>query len=256
MDYSKLKKQARKNLQGNYGPLVISLLVFAAISIVCTFIGKVTCSPLLEYALYLIAESLLIMGFVKMIVKVSKKKKPVLDDLISETDSFLKYIVITIIVGLILGILFLIAAIAFKSLISVLAHVNEINFILALVLILFGILLVAAVIGVIVYLTVSFSQTLFILHDEKKLSATQVLSKSFDMMYGYVLEYIILTITFIGWMVLGIFTFGILYLWLIPYMMVTYANFYKEVKKNYKAISGDKEPEKIFNDKDVKEEGE
>ena len=34
-----------------------------------------------------------------------------------------------------------------------------------------------------------------------------------------------------GWIILGIFTLGILYLWLTPYMQVTYANFYNSLKE-------------------------
>lgn len=53
------------------------------------------------------------------------------------------------------------------------------------------------------------------------------------MMNGYKLEFFILKLSFLGWIILGIFTFGILYLWLIPYMNVTEANFYNEIKEIY-----------------------
>jgi hypothetical protein len=33
-------------------------------------------------------------------------------------------------------------------------------------------------------------------------------------------------------MILGSFTFGILYIWLMPYMYATFANFYKSLKES------------------------
>ena len=67
--------------------------------------------------------------------------------------------------------------------------------------------------------------------DEPKLSVREILSKSFDMMEDYIVDYFVLIFSFIGWMILGVFTFGILYLWLIPYMLVTLSNFYEKIKK-------------------------
>ena len=55
--------------------------------------------------------------------------------------------------------------------------------------------------------------------------------KSTDMIEGHKNDYILLVLSFFGWFVLGIFTFGILYLWLVPYMLVTLANFYDKIKK-------------------------
>ena len=50
-------------------------------------------------------------------------------------------------------------------------------------------------------------------------------------MNGHKMDYFILNLSFFGWAILGIFTFGLLYLWLIPYMQVTFANFYNEIKE-------------------------
>ena len=44
------------------------------------------------------------------------------------------------------------------------------------------------------------------------------------------MEYFLLCMSFYGWALLGVFTFGILYIWLIPYMQATYANYYKSLK--------------------------
>ena len=68
------------------------------------------------------------------------------------------------------------------------------------------------------------------LYDE--LSPLAAIRQSKVMMRGYKLDFFILNLSFIGWAILAVFTFGILYFWLLPYMNVTYAKFYDMVKKH------------------------
>lgn len=79
--------------------------------------------------------------------------------------------------------------------------------------------------------SLSYSMVYFIALDNLELSALDVIRKSKEMMRGHKGEYFVLGLSFIGWGILGIFTLGILYLWLIPYMQVTMANFYNELKE-------------------------
>ena len=53
------------------------------------------------------------------------------------------------------------------------------------------------------------------------------------MMKGHKFDMFILHLSFIGWIFLSIFTFGIGLLWLLPYMMTAQAAFYQDVKKEY-----------------------
>ncbi|MBQ4038554.1 MAG: DUF975 family protein, partial [Bacteroidaceae bacterium] len=43
----------------------------------------------------------------------------------------------------------------------------------------------------------------------------------------------VLGLTFIGWILLSIFTCGILFLWVLPYMNATFAHYYEYVKEEY-----------------------
>lgn len=56
-----------------------------------------------------------------------------------------------------------------------------------------------------------------------------VLRKSKELMKGHRFEYFVLGLSFLGWEILGLLTLGILYLWLIPYIQVTTANFYNKL---------------------------
>lgn len=75
----------------------------------------------------------------------------------------------------------------------------------------------------------SYSQTIFIMLDHPEMSAMEAIAASKRMMRGRKAEYFVLELSFFGWMFLSAFTFGLLNIWLEPYMQVTMANFYNAV---------------------------
>jgi len=77
---------------------------------------------------------------------------------------------------------------------------------------------------------IAYSQTFFILADDDKVSGTEAMARSQKMMSGNKWRFFCLGLRFTGWFILCLFTFGIGFLWLVPYMQVTLANFYYEVK--------------------------
>lgn len=76
----------------------------------------------------------------------------------------------------------------------------------------------------------SYSMTFFILSDNKDMKPKEVLRKSKEMMNGYKWKFFCLGLRFIGWGILSILTFGIGFLWLVPYMQVSFAKFYDDLK--------------------------
>ncbi len=77
---------------------------------------------------------------------------------------------------------------------------------------------------------ISYSQVFYILNDDGIISAGDAIKKSKKMMYGYKWKYFCLGFRFIGWALLSILTLGIGFLWLFPYIQVTMAKFYDDVK--------------------------
>ncbi len=77
---------------------------------------------------------------------------------------------------------------------------------------------------------ISYSQTFFIMIDDETISARDAIKKSMKMMYGYKWKYFCLKLRFIGWFLLSIITLGVGFLWLVPYMKVSAAKFYDDVK--------------------------
>ena len=87
--------------------------------------------------------------------------------------------------------------------------------------------------GIIKYF--SYAMTPFILADKPELTANEAIELSMKMMDGHKLDFFILTLSFIGWSILAIFTLCIGYLWLVPYMYTTMAAFYEDVKAEYES---------------------
>ena len=77
----------------------------------------------------------------------------------------------------------------------------------------------------------------FLLRDEPELSARETLTKSRMMMQGHKGELFILMLSFIGWGVLALFTFGIGYLWLAPYMCMTFTKYYEQLRAEYEGVA-------------------
>ena len=78
---------------------------------------------------------------------------------------------------------------------------------------------------------ISYSQTFYILSDDTSIGSEEAIQKSMQMMDGHKLQYFLLGLSFIGWMLLCLLTLGIGFLWLIPYIQVTYAKFYLNLKE-------------------------
>lgn len=85
---------------------------------------------------------------------------------------------------------------------------------------------------------ISYSMTFYIIADEESMDAMEAIDKSKAMMDGYKWKYFCLGLRFLGWALLCILTLGIGFLWLMPYMQVTNAKFYEDVKANYLSQQG------------------
>ena len=75
-----------------------------------------------------------------------------------------------------------------------------------------------------------FSQTEFILKDDKEISAADAMKKSMKMMEGHKAELFWLTLSFIGWFILACLTLGIGFLFLGPFFSTTMAHYYEDLK--------------------------
>ena len=81
--------------------------------------------------------------------------------------------------------------------------------------------------------TYSYSMTMYILADLPEIGAKDALRLSMRMMQGHKWELFVMQLSFLGWMILGLFTFNLLnILYTIPYMQLSSAGFYASVKQD------------------------
>jgi len=78
----------------------------------------------------------------------------------------------------------------------------------------------------------SYSMAFYILRDNPGMGGKDAITASRKMMDGYKGKLFLLYLSFIGWGILCCLTLGIGFLWLIPYVMQTQANFYEELRKS------------------------
>jgi uncharacterized membrane protein len=82
--------------------------------------------------------------------------------------------------------------------------------------------------GIIVALMLS--QTFFILADNPRMDAIDALRRSRQMMRGNKWKYFCMQWRFFGWVLLCLLTCGIGFIWLVPYMSMSFTKFYEDLK--------------------------
>ena len=81
--------------------------------------------------------------------------------------------------------------------------------------------------------SLSYALTPFILRDNPEMKNNEAIELSMKMMNGHKVDLFWLYLTFIGWGILCVFTFGVGYFWLAPYIQASMVQFYEEVKVEY-----------------------
>ena len=77
--------------------------------------------------------------------------------------------------------------------------------------------------------SLSYTFAIYILNDNLDIDAKEAVEKSAELMQGNIGSYICLKVSFIGWIILGICTLGIGFLWLTPYIRIASINFYRNL---------------------------
>lgn len=75
-----------------------------------------------------------------------------------------------------------------------------------------------------------YAMAYYIMNDHPDISPMEAIEMSKEMMDGQKMRLFNLILSFIGWFLLGIITFGLGFLYLMPYYNATIANFYEDLK--------------------------
>ena len=204
MNRAELKSTAKEQLRGRWGLAIITVLVSnLIINSYNMFKGVdfvIEISENLTFTLNLISlifGGVVSTGLSKFLLNFTTNREvPKFADLFSQFKIFFKALGLFILMGIaiILGTLFFIIP------------------------------------GIIVALM--FSQAFYILAENPNKGIFECLEESSNLMHGYKWELFVLQLSFIGWELLAVLTFGIASLWINPYQKVTEANFYLKLKYN------------------------
>lgn len=192
-----LKQQAKESMEGNWGNIIGIILLYLGISFITGLIlGMIGIeNKIVTNTASLIISALFQFGYLSFFLKISRNEEVEVEELWSKIKMFLPYILASVTVGF------------FTTLWTLL-------------------LIIPGIIA-----SIRYSMIYFIMLDNPEMSAMEALDESKRIMEGHKMQYFKLMVSFLGWIVLGILTLGILYVWLIPYMTVTQCNFYNQIKK-------------------------
>jgi hypothetical protein len=201
MNFIEIKEEAKKLTSKHILKFwKSSLLVFAS-SIALAIILGIISGGVLAFITELLALPLYI-GFISYILGLTRKEE------VSLTDIFQDYKKIGLIV---------------------------VTLIISYVFIIFGYILL-----IIPGIMIAFSLVMvgYLLADSKETSiseAKNIIRESIEMMNGYKLDYFIFELSFIGWYFLGAITFGIAYIYVIPYFTFANTLYYQRLKEKRKS---------------------
>lgn len=198
-----LKQMARDQISGNIGMLFVCYLVIlikevisAALSIINQS-GLRIISPALsvigQIGLAIISPALSI-GMILIYLGITKGVKPEVERIFDGFKYFGKALGLYILMGL------------FTLLWSMLFYIP----------------------GIIKAL--SYSMAPYILAENPEISPLEAISDSKIMMEGNKMDLFVLYLSFLGWILLGCMTLGIAFIYVVPYMQTTIANFYNSIK--------------------------
>lgn len=204
MNRSELKENAKLSLKGKYIEVIkMNLLYFiisfaagACLGFVCGIFNiNNSIIELLSNLLTIFISGLFGFGQISFYLKISRNEEVTYKELFNKTELLLSFIIISLLIGLF-------------------------TFLWSLLFIIPGIIA-----------SISYSFAYYIALDNPSLSPREVIKKSKEMLKGHKMDLFLLTLSFVGWIILSLFTFGLLYIWLIPYMNVTICNFYNKIKE-------------------------
>lgn len=201
MNFIEIKEEAKKLTSKHILKFwKSSLLVFAS-SIALAIILGIISGGVLAFITELLALPLYI-GFISYILSLTREEE------VSLTDIFQDYKKIGLIV---------------------------VTLIISYVFIVFGYILL-----IIPGIMIAFSLVMvgYLLADSKETSiseARNIIRESIEMMNGYKMDYFIFELSFIGWHFLGAITFGIAYIYVIPYFTFANTLYYQRLKEKRKS---------------------
>lgn len=240
MTASEIRASARKSLTGKWGKAALLTLAYAIITFGINFVANLI--PIVGSLIVLVISTPISYGLIVTFMKLKRDEEVSYTDFLSHGFSaFGKVwgVVGNIILKMILPVCLVIISIVllmigtggavFGTVLSssssaAAGAVAGFGILLVIGIILYVVSVIYAIIKGFLY-----SLSFYILNDNLDMSSKEIVNKSEELMTGNRWRYFWLSLTFIGWSILSVFTFGIGMLWLMPYIMVAMICFYEHL---------------------------
>ncbi|MEF9990650.1 MAG: DUF975 family protein [Romboutsia sp.] len=235
MNRVQLKNLSKSQLKGNWKTPVLIILVYFLILFVISSIQENCISStglLISFLISLVFEVWGFVGLSNFFLKfIEKDGKSTFKDTLVSKNVLLKsfgFTILITIVGAILGLIIGLSIVwlTFSSVFYTSGYLW------------ISILLLIALTVIISIISLAVSMTSYILIEKEELGLFKAIGLSINMMKGHKWELFVIQLSFIGWAILCLLTFGIGFLWLTPYITLTTTNYYKELcKENDKLLN-------------------
>ncbi|MGL5348713.1 MAG: DUF975 family protein [Peptostreptococcaceae bacterium] len=233
MNRAELKSLSKNQLKGHWKVPVLLTLIYVGLVFILSLTQSFSTSEiasLLFLILTLVIEIWAVVGFPNFYLKFIKNNDDItLRDFFVSNNLLVKSLGFVLLMSLIGGIVGLVIGITIASSMFYTILLGS-SFSASVV----GLIIVILVIGIVLTIfSLSIAITPFLLVDKEGIKLFEAMGLSVKMMKGYKWKFFVLYLSFIGWALLCVLTLGIGYLWLSPYISLTYANFYIAIDKNY-----------------------
>lgn len=239
MSISKIRESAREALTGKWSKGALITLAYLAIFFVLgliqgAFEENSVMSNLLGIAMTII-EVPIALGLIYAFIKLKRGEEVKAFDFLSMGFSnFGRAWKITLrtllklilpIIGIVVGILIITGAAVYLTTETIMGGTGEAPLVLMPV----GLIIYIAALIWCMVRSLLYSLTFYVAYDNPNMTSLEVVNESARMMNGNRWKIFLLELSFIGWAILCIFTLGIGYLWLVPYMQVALVCFYEHL---------------------------
>lgn len=191
MDRVRAKEDAKAQLKGNWG---LAIAAFLVAQIIVGVGGMASAIPVAGWVVTSILSGVMALGIVKFSLLFTTSTKPELTIIFAGFQNFLKAWLLSLVVGI------------FTLLWSLLLFIP----------------------GIIKGL--SYSMATFILAENPDMQIMEAINRSKEITKGQIWNLFVMYLSFLGWGIVAMLTLGIGYLWLVPYMNITVANVYLQLK--------------------------
>ena len=192
MNRKELKAQAKAQIKGKVSILILVTVIIGAISAVASALAAFI--PFGGAIIAVVITPAFALSTARIYLTVVRGGNPEVKDTFSGFDDFFSAFKVTLLVGIY-------------------------TFLWSLLFIIPGIVK-----------SYAYSMSLFVLADNKSMSARECIAESKKMTNGHKAELFVLDLSFIGWWLLSCVTCGIAMLYVVPLVSATHANVYETIK--------------------------